>query len=99
MILAYFICKMAFDDRLKRENCCDNCIYKKAEVEQVPKFHGYDIKARLSMMYKYTIKYSNLLLSRKRDRLLSANPTKTSRLTVEQTLRYKTVPNNFAHRT
>ena len=97
MILACFICKMAFNNRLERENFCDNCIYKRAKAKQVPKFDGYDITARLGMMYKYTIEYSNFLFSRERERLLAANPTRTSQLMVERTLRCKTVLNNFVY--
>ncbi len=83
MILACFICKMAFDDKLKRDNYYDNYMYNNMEARQVPKFDGYNIMARLSMMYKYTIKYSNLLLSSKCDRLLTANPIKNPRIAVE----------------
>ena len=99
MILACFMCKMAFDNRLERENCCDNCMYKRAEAGQMPEFDGYDIMVRLGIMYEHTIEYSNFLLSRERDRLLIANSTRTSRLTVERTFRCETVLNNFAHRT
>ena len=49
------------------------------------------------MMYKYTIEYSNLLLSREHDRLLAANLTRTSKLMVERILKCKTVLNKFAH--
>ena len=65
----------------------------------MPEFDGYDITARLSMMYKHTMKYSNLLLSSKRDRLLVANPIKNPRITVEQTLACKTALINFAQQT
>ena len=60
MILAYFMCKIAFDDRLERDNYCNNCIYKNVKVRQVSEFNGYNITVKLSMMYKYTIKYLNL---------------------------------------
>ncbi len=99
MILACFMCKMAFDDRLEHDNCCDNCMYNNAEVRQVPEFDGYDITARLSMMYEHTIEYSNLLLSNERDRLLAANPIGNPRTAVEQTLACETALNNFAQQT
>lgn len=83
MILACFMCKMTFDDRIKYDNCCDNYMSKNTDAEQVPKFNGYDITVRLSKIYKHTIKYLNLLLSSERDRLLTANPIRNPRTTVE----------------
>ncbi len=99
MILAWFMYKMTFDNRIEYDNYCDNCMYKNTEVRQVPEFDGYNITARLSMIYKHTIKYSNLLLSSKRDRLLVANPIRNSRIAVEQTLACETALNNFAQLT
>ena len=32
IVLAYFIYKMAFDDKIDCENCCDNCIYNRGKV-------------------------------------------------------------------
>ncbi len=83
MILAYFMYKMAFDDRLEHENYCDNCMYNNAEARQVPEFHGYNVTARLNMIYEHTIEYSNLLLSSERNRLLTTNPIRNPRTTVE----------------
>ncbi len=99
MILACFICKIAFEDRLECDNCCDNCMYNNAEARQVPEFDGYDITARLNIMYKHTIEYLNLLFSSKRDRLLVANPIRNPRTAVEQTLACETALNNFAQQT
>ena len=93
--LACFMCKMVFDDKLKRDNGCDNCIYKNAEERQMLGFDGYNIMARLSIIYEHTIEYSNLLLSSKRDRLLAVNLIRNSRIMVEQTLVCKTALNNF----
>lgn len=55
--------------------------------------------ARLGIIYKHTIEYSNFLLFSKRDRLLTTNLTKTFKRMVERTLACKTVPNNFAYQT
>lgn len=62
-------------------------------------FDGYNIMTRLSMMYKYIIEYSNLLLSSKRDRLLTANPIRNPKTAVEQILVCKTALNKFAQQT
>ncbi len=32
MVLVCFMCKMAFDDRIDRKNCCDNCMYNREEA-------------------------------------------------------------------
>ncbi len=32
MVLAYFICKMAFDDRIDHKYCGDHCIYNREDV-------------------------------------------------------------------
>lgn len=95
MILACFMCKIAFDHRLKRDNYYDNCMYSNAELEQVLKFNGYNITARLGIIYEYTIEYSNLLFSSKRDRLLTANLIKNPKTTNKQILSCKTVLNDF----
>lgn len=74
---------MAFDNRLKYENYCDNFIYKKTKTKQVPKFDDYNITAKLNMIYKHIIKYLNLLFFKKHNRLLTTNLTKTSRLMIK----------------
>lgn len=67
--------------------------------KQLPKFDCYDISAKLGMMYKYIIKFSNLLLSRKRDKLLAANLIKSSKTIIKQTFACKIILNNFALQT
>ncbi len=74
MVLACFICKQAFDDRLDREYYCDNYMYNSVEARQVPDFEAYDVTAKLGMMYAHTMEYSDLLLSNECKRLLAANP-------------------------
>ncbi len=95
MILTCFVCKMAFDDKLERDNCCDNCLYKNTKVRQVPEFDGNNITVRLSMMYEHTIEYSNLLSSSERNKLLAANLIRNPKTAVEQTFACKTALNNF----
>lgn len=90
---------MAFNNRLKADNCCENYIFKKKQVKQVLELNSYNITTKLGMMYNYINKYSNLLLSSKRDRLLITNPTRNSRIMVEQTFAYEIVFNNFAYLT
>ena len=74
-------------------------MYKNVEARQVPEFNGYDIIAKLSMMYKYTIKYLNLQLSSERDRLLVTNLVRNPRITVEQIFIYEIALNNFTQQT
>lgn len=95
MVLACFICKKAFDDRVDREYCCDNCMYNSVEAGQVPDFEAYNVTAKLGMMYVRTIEYSDLLLSNERERLLATNP-RGPQTTVDQTPACKKALNNFA---
>ena len=69
-----------FDNKLEYNNYYENCIYKKVEIKQVPKFDSYNITTMLGMIYKHIVKYSNLLLSSKRDRLFPANLIKIPKL-------------------
>ncbi len=66
MILACFIKKMTFNNKINCEYCCDNCIYNYREAGQVPMFEAYDVIAKLGIMYASTAKYSNRLLNSKR---------------------------------
>lgn len=84
MVLAYFMCKIAFDDKMDREYCCDNCMYNRVKAGQVPNFEGYDITAKLGMMYARSIKYYDLLLFSERQGLLVANPTRGLQTTTNQ---------------
>lgn len=65
MVLAYFIYKIVFDDKIDCEYYYDNCIYNCEEIGQIPVFEVYDITAKLGMMYIGIVKYFNLLLSSK----------------------------------
>lgn len=71
IVLAYFIYKMVFNDRIDCKYYCNNCIYNHEEVGQVPMFEAYNITAKLSMIYMDIAKYFDLLLSHKRQRLLT----------------------------
>lgn len=74
---------MIFDDRLENDNYCKNCIYKNAEIRQILEFDGYNIIARLNIIYKHIIEYLNFLLFSKHDRLLAVNLIKNPRTIVE----------------
>lgn len=95
MILTYFICKMVFDDRINCKNCYDNCMYNCREAEQVPVFKAYNMTAKLDMMNKSITKYSNLLLSSKRQSLLVGNLSKRSRTAAKQIYTCEEALNNF----
>lgn len=97
IILFYFIYKIAFDDRLKHDNYYDNYMHKKAKVRQVLEFNSYNITVKLGIIYKHTIKYSNLIFFNKYNRLLTANSTNNLKIMVKQTFVCKTVLNNFEY--
>lgn len=98
MVLACFMCKMAFDDQLNRDNCCDNCMFKSVEVGQVPEFNICDMTARMGIMYKSTVEYADLLLSTKRNRLFAATLVRNPRTAAKLTIKCKTALNDFAQR-
>lgn len=83
IILSCFIYKIIFDNRLECNNYYDNYIYNKAEARQLPELDGYNIIARLNMIYECRIEYSNILLFNKRDRLLAANLIKNPKTRVK----------------
>ena len=94
-MLAYFIYKIAFDDRINCEYYCDNCMYNHIEAGQVLDFEEYNISAKLDMIYVYTKKYSDLLLFSECQRLFIANPTRGPQTTTNQTHAYEKTLNNF----
>lgn len=96
MVLACFMYKMTFDDKIDRENCCNNCIYNRREAGQVPVFEAYNVTAKLGIMYAGTTEYSDLLLSGERQRLFAGNPSRGPRTTGDQTSVYEEALNNFA---
>lgn len=98
MVLACFICKKAFDDRLDYEYYCDNYMYNSIKARQVPDFEAYDVTAKLGMIYAHIIEYPDLFLSNKRKRLLVANP-KGPQTIVNQTYACEEALNNFALQT
>ncbi len=95
IVLACFLCKKAFHDRMDCEYCCDNCIDNSIEIGHVPDFEVYDITAKLDMMYVCTMEYSDLLFSNERKRLLTTNPRSLQTI-VDQTRAYEEALNNFA---
>lgn len=70
MVLAYFIYKRVFDNKMNYEYYCNNYIYNIVEIRQVLDFEIYNIIVKLSIMYIYIIEYSNILLSNKYEKLL-----------------------------
>ncbi len=96
MILAYFTCKMALDDRMDREYYCDNCMYNHVEVIKVPDIKRYHITARLGMIYTCITENSDLLLFCERQKLLAANLIRGPQTTADQTRIYKEVLKNIA---
>lgn len=99
MILECFMYKMAFDDRIDHENCCDNCVYNHGEVKQIPVFEIYDVTAKLGMIYASITEYSDLLLLGKCQKLLAGNPAKGLKTAPEQTYKCEKALNNFALQT
>ena len=96
MILACFICKMAFDNRMNYENCCDNCIYNCGESGQVSVSEAYNVIAKLGIMYTNKMEYSDLLFSGERQRLLAGNPPRGPKTVAKQTYACKEALINFA---
>lgn len=76
IVLACFICKMAFDDRIDRKYYYDNCVYNNIEKGQVQNFEAYNITPKLGMIYVRIKKYSDLLFYNERKRLLTINNTR-----------------------
>ncbi len=99
MVLAYFMCKMALDDRIDHEYFCDNYIYNYREVRQIPVFKAYDITIKLDMIYTDIAKYSDHLFSNKYQRLLAKNLPRDPKTAAKQTCIYKETLNNFALKT
>lgn len=90
------MCKIAFDNQLNYDSCCDNCIFKDVKVEQVPKFNIYDLTLRMGIIYKHIIEYANLLLFTICNRLFAATLARNLRTIVKLTIKYETALNNFA---
>lgn len=74
IVLACFIYKMAFNNRIDYEICCDNCMYEREETRQIPIFKSYNMTVRPSIIYVSIIEYSDILVSSKRQRLHIENP-------------------------
>lgn len=70
-------------------------MYNNLEVWQISKFDSYNIIAKLGIMYEYTIKYLNFLLSSKCNRLFAANLIKNSKTISKQIFIFEMVLNNF----
>lgn len=54
MVLAFFIYKMVFDNKIDCKNCYDNYMYNNGNAGQVLVFEAYDITAKLDMIYANT---------------------------------------------
>lgn len=73
IILACFIYKIAFDNRIDCKNYCNNYMYNCEQAGQVSVFVAYNINAKLDMMYTDTTKYSDLLLLDNCQKLFAGN--------------------------
>lgn len=60
MILAYFIYKITFDDRIDYEYCCDNYIYNCRKTRKIPIFDTYNLIAKFGIIYIGIVEYFNL---------------------------------------
>lgn len=99
IVLACFICKIAFDNKIDYENYCDNCIYNRREIKQVSVFEAYNITAKLSIIYTGTTEYFSLLLLNKCQRLLIGNLPRRLKVAAKQTYIFEEVLNKFALQT
>ena len=99
MVLAFFIYKIEFDNRIDYENCYDNGLYNRGKVRRVPIFEAYDMTAKLGMIYADITKYSNLLLSGERPRLLAGNRPREPKTAAEQTHACEEALNNLVLQT
>ncbi len=70
-------------------------MYNHMDAGQVPEFELYNVTARLAMMYKRTLKYSEVQLSAKHDHL-RATKLRNPRTMAEQGLTYKAALDGFA---
>ncbi len=77
--------KMLFDDTINCKYCCNNYIYNRGEVGELPVFEAYNVTAKLGVIYAGIPEYSDLLLSSNHQRLLARNLPKGPRIAVEQT--------------
>lgn len=75
--------EITFDNKIDCDNCYDNCIYNHKEARQIPVFKTYNVTTRLDIIYVDTMEYSDILLLGKCQRLLTKNPPKRSKTTVE----------------
>lgn len=73
MILAYFICKIVFDDKMDLKYCCDNCMYNSVEVRLVLNFEAYNFIAKLGIIYASIKKYSDLFFKNECEKLFAVN--------------------------
>lgn len=96
MILASFICKMIFDDRLNHDNYYDNCIFKSVKVGQVPEFNTCDVTTKIRMMYEHIVEYADLLLFTESNRLFTTSLVRNLRTITKLSIKCKTTLNNFA---
>lgn len=58
--------KIAFNDRIDYEYCCDNYIYNCKDIRQISVLETCNMTAKLGMIYTGTVKYSNLWFFSKR---------------------------------
>ena len=86
IVLACLIYKIAFNDRIDCEYYYDNYIYNRGKARQVPVFEAYNVIAKLGIIYTDIAKYSDLLLSSKRQRSLARNLPKSPKKKIQTNL-------------
>lgn len=74
---------MVFDDKIDCKYCYDNNMYNCRKTRQVSVFKSYNMTTKLDIIYAGITKYSNLLLSNKRQKLLTRNPSRSLRIVVK----------------
>ena len=61
MLLAYFMYKIIFDNKIDCKYYYNNYIYNRVKASQVLDFKAYNITAKQGIIFARIIKYSNFL--------------------------------------
>ena len=95
LILVCFICKKAFKLFPDLVNCCDNSIYNYTDANKISGFELHDMTAKLAMIYKKILNYSELQHFAKCDHLHATNPQNPKTIT-KQIFIWEEVLDDFA---
>lgn len=96
LILAYFICKMAFKSWLDLATYYNNYIYNHLNISQVPMFELHNITAKLAIIYEKILKYSKIQLFAKCKHSYTINQIKNLKMLFKQALECEIALNSFA---